>query len=1047
MIVVTHGVYHASAYSKCREDFVTLFQRLRERQLTPYKHYNAFLSYGRADEKFVTSLRRALEQRGRVVFQDKEHIPASAEWWEEIKVSIVSADTFIFVISNASITSTICRQEIDFALKYNKRIIPIRYGNVLDDALNPAIKKFNWILYNGPDQFDDVVERLDKAITDDLDWKRMNTRLTMKASEWDTRKQNKQFLLSGLELRAAEQHLRAAPPNHEAGVTVLQEQYVRASRQGYRRRQLRTSFIIAILVIVGIVGLLRYLQSENSRQRAEDTVTVAEQQRQTAEAQATTRDLEATARAITQHARMLREQDPQLLPQSVLMSVEAAQRTPRPLDEAYQTLFEGLSLLPVPLSERSPLNGGEPNQYSLDTRFKLLVQTSDNQVPQMAGLETSSRSVRELQVSGDGRIIDIGSGIEKSRIRLGTTTIGAVVFSPNGQYIAVSLGSFPVTQGMIFDQGMVKVWNVDSGQEVATFVHEYGYINAMSWSTDSRYIVTGGWDKSARVWEVLTQAEITKLTHNQTVYDVRFSPDGRFIATASGDPVLSPKLHMLQLWDVQSGQLSFRHEVVRSRIPVLKFTSNSRYLLGSSVVVDTNDMKIVKDFGSEIIAVSQNNQLLVTTNRIWRITDTDFTATDGPEVNVGQSVIGIFSPDGKYFASTGEDKATRVWETRSGREIWRIADEHDISPVAFDESSKVLVTCCHRDGMRFWIMNDFRRHAAAFYFSVSGQFGASIDSYQNAYIWSEFDGQSFRMQGVRSIGFSRDEQYAAIAGMDKSLHILNLEDGTMKEIDLAENVYIDQVTFSSSNKYIAFEGSNMIVVVDISSGRVVSRFVGVGVVTKIDFCDSDEKIVSLGDGNNIFVYSLAGKDVNVFENNVMYNRDLDICYSVDLKEETYEVWDTVMGDVVKEDVVKEDVSFYISNGFLVESEVSRTFIMSLRDNQQKEIALSLDDLRVSHSGKYAVTSDTIINLVDGTLTKFDSSMYQNKSLDISFSSNDRYLILSYMEDSRVSNLVLWQPVDLIESACSRVEQNLTEDEWKSYMPEGIDYRQTCANVR
>ncbi len=76
-----------------------------------------------------------------------------------------------------------------------------------------------------------------------------------------------------------------------------------------------------------------------------------------------------------------------------------------------------------------------------------------------------------------------------------------------------------------------------------------GAVASASYSPDGRRIVTGSWDKTARVWDAQTGRLVTILQgHSGYVESVGYSPDGRRIITGSEDKTA-------RVWDAQTGQL------------------------------------------------------------------------------------------------------------------------------------------------------------------------------------------------------------------------------------------------------------------------------------------------------------------------------------------------------------------------------------------------------------------------------------------------------------------------------------------------------------
>ncbi|MHC5763463.1 NACHT and WD repeat domain-containing protein, partial [Nostoc sp.] len=80
--------------------------------------------------------------------------------------------------------------------------------------------------------------------------------------------------------------------------------------------------------------------------------------------------------------------------------------------------------------------------------------------------------------------------------------------------------------------------------------HKKAPVYSVSYSPDGKTLASASGDKTVKLWDVATGKEISTLNHKNAVAVVSFSPDGKTLASASGDKTV-------KLWDVATGKEIF----------------------------------------------------------------------------------------------------------------------------------------------------------------------------------------------------------------------------------------------------------------------------------------------------------------------------------------------------------------------------------------------------------------------------------------------------------------------------------------------------------
>ena len=101
-----------------------------------------FISYSRKDKEIISPLVEIMRSTNANVFRDTDNLKPGDNWKIKIDDALENCQTFMIFWCIHSACSSPVFEEMNLALKLNKRIIPI----LIDDTeLHPSLASFQWI--------------------------------------------------------------------------------------------------------------------------------------------------------------------------------------------------------------------------------------------------------------------------------------------------------------------------------------------------------------------------------------------------------------------------------------------------------------------------------------------------------------------------------------------------------------------------------------------------------------------------------------------------------------------------------------------------------------------------------------------------------------------------------------------------------------------------------------------------------------------------------------------------------------------------------------
>jgi hypothetical protein len=194
---------------------------------------------------------------------------------------------------------------------------------------------------------------------------------------------------------------------------------------------------------------------------------------------------------------------------------------------------------------------------AIGTRDGTIDLWNPKQARLLATLEKRTEAVDQIAFSPNGKVLAVGN--IRSKVTLWDVATAKsnsslqwpdartkLVFSPDSKHVATAGRNVAGKRTHSF----VKVWEVSTGQERASFSPGDEFIQGLAFSPDGKRLATAGEDGTVRLWDPETQEEEKGGNMRAGLLglsSVTFSPDGKRLVTGSREGVIG-------LWDLSTKQ-------------------------------------------------------------------------------------------------------------------------------------------------------------------------------------------------------------------------------------------------------------------------------------------------------------------------------------------------------------------------------------------------------------------------------------------------------------------------------------------------------------
>ena len=461
------------------------------------------------------------------------------------------------------------------------------------------------------------------------------------------------------------------------------------------------------------------------------------------------------------------------------------------------------------------------------------------------------------------RIWDLATGEHIRTITPGSGYIRDVEFSPDGSSVAIATWDFA-------NGGTARVYVVSTGEETHRIYAHRNTISDIEFSPDNRFLATASADASVKIWDIDRGVLVTSFVDfGERVHDISYSADGEYMMIALGnigdnnfpDGSDNPGDSSAYLWDLQN------------RAEALVFEGHTNWTWTTDISPDGTTM--ASGAGPLDYPSPENVPSLDTSVHLWDAETGEEKATLAGHLDTIDSVH--FIADGSQILSAAWDGSIRRWDTATGEELQMYVhvpeDWEEIASAAEQIDQSTVVAQAAKTANR-----EDRKVREVFMIDVlpSGEQFVSASAHGTVKLWDIESGDVIRTfvgheDWVNGVNISPDGKQMLTASSDKTIRLWDIETGEELKQFAGHTSSVNYAKFAPNMEFlISTSWDDTVRMWDIETGAEIRQFIGhAGNTFGIDITDDSNTLLTTSSDTSVRMWDTAtGEEINRFDQHV-----------------------------------------------------------------------------------------------------------------------------------------------------------------------------------